>query len=74
MIGIHEAMRLTSVVEGNSAFVNAIVQRHRGLQKLFDHHWAHLVVLDFLSGELFRHEPTGQWHSVPTVQPAHVAS
>ncbi len=44
MIGIHEAIRLTFVVEANPALVNAIVQRHRALQKLFG---AHRVVLDF---------------------------
>lgn len=73
MIGIHEAVRLTFVVEANPALVNAIVQRHRALQKLFDHQWAHLVVLDFRSGEFFRHEPMGRWQRVPTTQPASVA-
>lgn len=73
MVWVHEPMRLTFVVEGNPALVNAIVQRHRALQKLFDYQWAHLVVLDFLSGEFFRYGPMGQWQSVPTVQPAYVA-
>ena len=66
-------MRLTFVVEGNPALVNAIVQRHRALQKLFDHQWAHLVVLEFRSGNFLRYEPKGRWQTVPNIQPAFVA-
>jgi uncharacterized protein YbcC (UPF0753/DUF2309 family) len=65
-------MRLTFVVEGNPAIINAIVQRHRALQKLFDHQWAHLVVLEFRSGEFFHYESGGGWRRVPTAQPVHV--
>ncbi len=76
MIGIHEALRLTFVVEANPALLNAIVQRHRALQKLFDRQWAHLVVLDIRSGDCFRYEPKGRWHGVPiapSAQPTPVA-
>ena len=68
MVWVHEPMRLTFVVETNPAIVNAIVQRHRAIQKLFDHHWAHLTVLDFRSGEFLRYEAMGQWQRVPTAR------
>jgi len=51
---------LNFVVEAIPAQINAIVQRHRALQKVFDHQWAHLVVLDFCSSEFCLYEPTGQ--------------
>lgn len=73
MVWVHEPMRLTFVVEANPGLVNAVVQRHRGLQKLFDNQWAHLMVLDFRSGTFFRYGPMGKWESVPTGQPAYVA-
>ena len=66
MVWVHEPMRLTFIVEAHPSVVASIVQRHRGLQKLFDHHWAHLLVLDFRSGEFFRYGPRGRWQSIPT--------
>jgi uncharacterized protein YbcC (UPF0753/DUF2309 family) len=73
MVWVHEPMKLSFAVEGNPALVKAIVQRHRAIQKLFDHHGAHLVVLDFRSGEFLRYEPMGRWQRVPTLEPAGVA-
>jgi len=63
-------MPMTVIVESKPAFVGAIVQRHRALQKLFG---AHLVVLDFRSGEFLGYEPMGRWQRVPTLEPAGVA-
>src|SRR5437667_7098999 len=57
MVWVHEPMRLTFIVEAHPSVVASIVQRHRGLQKLFDHHWAHLLVLYFRSGEFLRYGP-----------------
>ena len=73
MVWVDEPMRLTFVVETKPALVTAIMQRHRAIQKLFDHQWAHLVVLDFHSGEFLRYEAMAQWQHVPTAQPAYVA-
>lgn len=70
MVWLHEPMRLIFVVEANPRIINAIVQRHRALQKLFDHRWAHLVVLDFRSGGFLRYEPKGHWRPMPEREPA----
>ncbi|TLY40907.1 MAG: hypothetical protein E6K61_06160 [Nitrospirae bacterium] len=63
-------MPMTVIVESKPAFVGAIVQRRRALQKLFG---AHRVVLDFCSGKFCLYEPMGQWQRVPTLEPAGVA-
>jgi len=65
-------MWLNFVVEKIPAQINAIVQHHRALQKLFDHQCTHLEVLDFRSGEFFQYESMGRWQRVPTAQPAYV--
>ena len=70
MVWVHEPMRLTFVVEAQPAIVSAIVQKHRGLQKLFDNMWLHLIVLDIHTGRFIRYEPQGQWSSVSMDQPA----
>jgi hypothetical protein len=49
------------VLQSQSGIVNAILQRHKSLEKLFNHGWAHLVVLDWRTGEFFRYQPTGDW-------------
>lgn len=70
MVWVHEPMRLTFVVEGRPTIVSSIVQKHRGLQKLFDNMWLHLIVLDIHTGRFTRYQPQGQWSSVSMDQPA----
>ena len=68
MVWVHEPMRLTVVVEGQPAILSSIVQRHRGLQKLFDNLWLHLIVLDMHTGQFVRYLPAGEWSAVPVGQ------
>ena len=68
MVWVHEPMRLTFVVEGQPAILSSIVQRHRGLQKLFDNMWLHLIVLDMHTGQFVRYLPAGEWSAVPVDQ------
>ncbi len=70
MVWVHEPLRLTIIVEGQPAILSAIVQRHRGLQKLFDNMWLHLLVLDMHTGQFVRYQPGGEWSAVPVDQPA----
>jgi len=64
MIWVHEPMRLTFVVEGQPAILSSIIQRHRGLQTLFDNQWLELIVLDMHTRPFVRYLPTGTWSTV----------
>ena len=68
MVWVHEPMRLTVIVDGQPAILSSIVQRHRGLQKLFDNMWLHLLVLDMHTGQFVRYQPGGEWAAVPVGQ------
>jgi uncharacterized protein YbcC (UPF0753/DUF2309 family) len=65
---VHEPLRLTIIVDGQPAILSSIVQRHRGLQKLFDNMWLHLLVLDMHTGQFVRYQPGGKWSDVPVGQ------
>jgi uncharacterized protein YbcC (UPF0753/DUF2309 family) len=69
MVWVHEPMRLLFVLEAIPALVNAILRRHHGLQKLFDHAWAHLVILDYRSGIFHRYQPGGTLEHVEVGAP-----
>jgi uncharacterized protein YbcC (UPF0753/DUF2309 family) len=68
MVWVHEPMRLTVIVDGQPALLGAIVQRHPGLQKLFDNVWLHLLVLDMNTQQFVRYQPGGKWSPIPVVQ------
>jgi len=68
MVWVHEPMRLTVIVDGQPAILSSIVQRHRGLQKLFDNMWLHLLVLDMHTGQFVRYQSGGEWSAVPVGQ------
>ena len=68
MVWVHEPMRLTVIVDGQPAILSSIVQRHRGLQKLFDNMWLHLLVLDMHTGQFVRYQPGGEWAAIPVGQ------
>jgi len=47
-----------------TSIVQTIIHKHRALHKLFDHHWAHLIMLDVYSDCCLRYEARGHGESV----------
>ena len=73
MVWVHEPMRLTFVVEGQPTILSSIIQRHWGLQTLFDNLWLQFVVLDMHPRQFVRYLPTGTCSTVLVGQLAHTA-
>jgi len=63
----HEPMRPLIVIEAPSARVEQIIAKHAVLQRLFDHQWLHLVVMEPSSGALQAYGPGGGWDAVNPV-------
>ena len=63
----HEPMRPLIVIEAPTARVEQIIAKHAVLQRLFDHQWLHLVVMEPSSGALQAYGPGGGWDAVDPV-------
>jgi uncharacterized protein YbcC (UPF0753/DUF2309 family) len=60
----HEPQRLLTLVYAPRSRVQALIEMHLSLQKLFYNGWVHLVVLDPEDGETYMLDRNATWQSV----------
>jgi uncharacterized protein YbcC (UPF0753/DUF2309 family) len=65
VVPLHEPMRVQIIVESDPAKVGGIVQRHRVLENVFKHQWAHLIAWDPETGRFAGFRPDGTWETLP---------
>ncbi len=58
---VHDPLRLTVVVEAPRDAIAEILERHPGVQNLFDNGWLSMIVLDEEGGARWRYEPGRTW-------------
>jgi hypothetical protein len=63
----HEPMRPLIVIDAPPARVEQIIAKHTVLQRLFNHQWLHLVVMEPSSGALQTYDPGDGWRAVSPV-------
>ena len=61
---LHEPMRVQIMIESSPAKVASIVERHKVLENLFKHQWAHLIAWDPETREFTGYRPDGTWETV----------
>lgn len=58
---VHEARRLTVVIENAPENIDAVLEAQPGVRELFDHQWIHLIALTGGTALIRRH---GEWQSI----------
>jgi uncharacterized protein YbcC (UPF0753/DUF2309 family) len=59
-------MRVQIMIESSPAKVASIVERHKVLENLFKHQWAHLIAWDPETREFLAYLPDGTWEILAT--------
>ncbi len=62
----HQPMRLLTIVEAPRARVEALIQRHDILKRVYHNEWVHLMVLEREERTLYRYRPAGGWLGIDT--------